>query len=133
MFSITSNDLCSKINIIEKNGDGLVEMIENGILNGIEIEKLLVKFLSPMIKSNIDHLVLGCTHYPLIKDSIKKILPDNVKILESGKAVAKQTKKIIMKNAIIGNNSNSTYNFYCNGNDNSLKKILPNNFKINTI
>ena len=133
LFSITSNDLCSKINIIEKNGDGLVEMIENGILNGIEIEKLLVKFLSPMIKSNIDHLVLGCTHYPLIKDSIKKILPDNVKILESGKAVAKQTKKIIVNNNIVGNNTNVTYNFYCNGSDNSLKKILPNNFKINTL
>ena len=80
LFEITSNDYCSKINIIEKNGDGLVDMIENGILNGTEIEKLLLKFLSPMIKSNIDHLVLGCTHYPLINDSIEKILPNNVKI-----------------------------------------------------
>ena len=96
LFNITSNDYCSKINIIEKNGDGLVEMIENGILNGTEIEDLLRKFLNPMIKSNIDHLVLGCTHYPLIKDSIIKILPSNVKILESGGAVAKQTKKIII-------------------------------------
>ena len=98
LFNITSNDYCSKINIIEKNGDGLVEMIENGILNGTEIEDLLTKFLNPMIKSNIDHLVLGCTHYPLIKDSIIKILPSNVKILESGGAVAKQTKKIIINN-----------------------------------
>ena len=82
-----------------------------------KIEKLLVKFLSPMIKSNIDHLVLGCTHYPLIIESIKKILiPDNVKILESsGQAVAKQTKKIILDNNIVGNNTNVTYNFYCNG------------------
>jgi glutamate racemase len=38
LFNITSNDYCSKINIIEKNGDGLVDMIENGILNGTEIE-----------------------------------------------------------------------------------------------
>ena len=108
-------------------------MIENGILNGTEIEKLLLKFLSPMIKSNIDHLVLGCTHYPLINDSIEKILPNNVKILESGEAVAKQTKKIILDNNLAGNNKNPTYNFYCNGRDNSLKKILTNNFKINTI
>ena len=124
LFEITSNDYCSKINIIEKNGDGLVDMIENGILNGTEIEKLLLKFLSPMIKSNIDHLVLGCTHYPLINDSIEKILPNNVKILESGEAVAKQTKKIIIDKNLVGNNKNPTYNFYCNGGDNSLKKIL---------
>ena len=133
LFGITSNDYCSKIKIIEKHGDGLVEMIENGILNGTEIEKLLIKFLNPMIKSNIDHLVLGCTHFPLINNSIKKILPDNVKILESGEAVAKQTKKIIMDNNIVGNNTNPTYNFYCNGSDNSLKKILTDNFKINII
>ncbi len=133
LFGITSNDYCSNINIIEKNGDGLVDMIENGILNGTEIEKLLLKFLSPMIKSNIDHLVLGCTHYPLINGSIEKILPDNVKILESGEAVALQTKKILKENNLVGNNINPTYDFYCNGLDNSLKKILNNNFKINTI
>ena len=133
LFNITSNDYCSKINIIEKNGDGLVEMIENGILNGSEIEDLLLKFLNPMIKSNIDHLVLGCTHYPLIKDSIIKILPSNVKVLESGEAVAKQTKKIITNNNIIASNINPNYDFYCNGSDRTLKKILPNNFKIKTI
>ena len=96
LFNITSNDYCSEINIIEKNGNGLVEMIENGILNGIEIEKLLIRFLNPMVNSNIDHLVLGCTHYPLIKNSIRKILPENIKILDSGEAVAKQIKKIII-------------------------------------
>lgn len=133
LFNITSNDYCSKINIIEKNGDGLVEMIENGILNGTEIEDLLIKFLNPMIKSNIDHLVLGCTHYPLIKDSIIKILPNNVKVLESGEAVAKQTKKIITTNNITASNINPNYDFYCNGSDRTLKKILPNNFKIKTI
>ena len=133
LFNITSNDYCSKINIIEKNGDGLVEMIENGILNGTEIEDLLTKFLNPMIKSNIDHLVLGCTHYPLIKDSIIKILPSNVKILESGGAVAKQTKKIIINNNMNSTDNNPYYEFYCNGSDNSLKKILDNNFKIKTI
>lgn len=133
LFNITSNDYCSKINIIEKNGDGLVEMIENGILNGTEIEDLLIKFLNPMIKSNIDHLVLGCTHYPLIKDSIIKILPNNVKVLESGEAVAKQTKKILANNNITASNINPNYDFYCNGSDRTLKKILPNNFKIKTI
>lgn len=133
LFNITSNDYCSEINIIEKNGNGLVEMIENGILNGIEIEKLLIRFLNPMVNSNIDHLVLGCTHYPLIKNSIRKILPENIKILDSGEAVAKQIKKIIITNKLTANNVSPNYDFYCNGNDTSLKKILPNNLRIKTI
>ena len=133
LFNITSNDYCSEINIIEKNGNGLVEMIENGILNGIEIEKLLIRFLNPMVNSNIDHLVLGCTHYPLIKNSIRKILPEDIKILDSGEAVAKQIKKIIITKKLTANNASPNYDFYCNGNDTSLKKILPNNLRIKTI
>ena len=43
------------------------------------------------------------------------------------------SKKIIIDKNLVGNNKNPTYNFYCNGGDNSLKKILTNNFKINTI
>ena len=41
LFNTTSNDYCDNINIIEKNGDGLVELIENGICSGNELQKLL--------------------------------------------------------------------------------------------
>ena len=52
-----------------------------------------------------------------------------LKVLESGEAVAKQTKKIITNNNITASNINPNYDFYCNGSDRTLKKILPNNFK----
>ena len=49
LFNTTSNDYCDNINIIEKNGDGLVELIENGIYSGNELQKLLNKYIQPMI------------------------------------------------------------------------------------
>ena len=86
-----------------------------------------------MINANIDFLVLGCTHYPLIIDSIMKILPKNIKILDSGTAVANQTKKILIQNNLLNNIEGSNSNFYCNSTSNSLKNILGNNFKIEAI
>ena len=73
LFNITSNDYCSEIKIIESDGKGLVELIENGIFSGEKLEKMLKLFIDPMISANIDYLVLGCTHYPLISKSLKKI------------------------------------------------------------
>ena len=133
LFYTTSNDYCDNINIIEKNGDGLVELIENGINSGNELQKLLNKYIQPMIKSNIDHLVLGCTHYPLIKESIEKILPDTVKILESSEAVAKQTKKILKENNLLNQLKSSKFEFYCNSSTKTLENLLDNRYTINSI
>jgi len=56
-----------------------------------------------------------------------------LKFLKVGKLLLNKPKKIIIDNNLVGNNKNPTYNFYCNGGGNSLKKILTNNFKINTV
>ncbi|MCH1557792.1 MAG: aspartate/glutamate racemase family protein, partial [Flavobacteriaceae bacterium] len=124
LFNITSNDYCSEIKIIESDGKGLVELIENGIFSGEKLEKMLKLFIDPMISANIDYLVLGCTHYPLISKSLKKFLPRNVKILDSGIAVAKQTKFLINKNNLVNQNDKSESIFYCNSTTSALEKVL---------
>ena len=50
-----------------------------------------------MMKKNIDALVLGCTHYPYLIPSIRRIITNDIKIIDAGSAVAKQTKKILEK------------------------------------
>lgn len=133
LFNITSNDYCSEIKIIESDGKGLVELIENGIFSGEKLEKMLKLFIDPMISANIDYLVLGCTHYPLISKSLKKFLPRNVKILDSGIAVAKQTKFLINKNNLVNQNDKSESIFYCNSKTSALEKVLQKNSIIEKI
>ena len=133
LFNLTSNDYCSEIKIIESDGKGLVELIENGIFSGEKLEKMLKLFIDPMISANIDYLVLGCTHYPLISKSLKKILPRNVKILDSGIAVAKQTKFLINKNKLVNQNNKSESIFYCNSKTSALEKVLQKNSIIEKI
>lgn len=119
------------IQIIEQIGFGLVELIENGKINTLEMEHLLSQYLTPMIASNIDYLVLGCSHYPYLIPQIKKIIPPSITIIDSGEAVAKQTKKIITEK--IGFREipeKSNQQFYTNTNPKVLADILENKYNV---
>ena len=99
-----------------------------------EIKHLLNKYLKPMLNFNIDHLVLGCTHYPYLIPQIREIIGNKVVIIDSGAAVAKQTKAILEKNNLSANNPfESSHHFYTNGNRDVLETILndvPSKFTI---
>lgn len=115
----------NNIKIIEQVGYNLVELIENGQINSQEMSNLLNTYLEPMIKSNIDYLVLGCSHYPYLIPAIKKVLPENIKIIDSGEAVAKQTKAILEKSNLLNTSKiKSTQIFYTNSDSQVLKNIL---------
>ncbi len=100
LFHSTSENHAFGIRIIEQEGTGLVPLIEAGKINTWETEQLLVKYLKPMLDGGIDHLVLGCTHFPYLIPLLKKLLPEHVTIIDSGEAVARQTKYVLEKNAM---------------------------------
>lgn len=115
----------SNVKIIEQVGYGLVSLIEEGKINSEEMTGLLNDYLKPMVEQNIDYLVLGCTHYPYLIPQIKKIIPSHIKIIDSGEAVAKQTKSILEKNHLLNTSSeDSSQIFYCNSDAAVLKDIL---------
>ena len=66
LFEKTTKEYTKNITTIEQDGEGLVPLIEEGKLNSPEINELLTTYLKPMLNFNIDHLVLGCTHYPYL-------------------------------------------------------------------
>ena len=125
LFSQTSEKFASNIKVIEKIGKGLVELIEGGKLYSEEMTELLVSFLQPMVKENIDYLVLGCTHYPYLIPQIQKIVGENVKIIDSGLAVAKQTNNILEKlNIKTTSKKIGEHQFYINTKKDVLQTIL---------
>lgn len=97
LFAKASGLYANNINIIEVVGEGLVKLIEEGKKDSSEMESLLRNLLAPMLKAKIDYLVLGCSHYPYLTPKLKEILPDSVKVIDSGEAVARQTKRILEK------------------------------------
>ena len=131
LFEKTSNIHGQNVEIIEQHGLGLVELIEKGIYSGSKIDSLLKEYLNPMLENNIDKLVLGCTHYPLIKESIKKIINESINIVECSEAVALQTERILIKTNLINSRAEKSENlFYTNGDKNVLNSLLNNKFEI---
>ena len=124
LFHETSQRYTKNKIVIEQNGDGIVELIETGKIKSQEMKKLLKMYLAPMIKNNIDCLVLGCTHYSFLIPILKKYLPKKVKIIDSGYAVAKQTKKILENLNIINTNDSSFKKFYTNGSIVTMKDLM---------
>jgi glutamate racemase len=116
--------------IIEQVGHGLVQLIENGEINSPEMTKLLHSYLTPMIESNIDYLVLGCSHYPYLIPQIKKILPEHIQIIDSGEAVAKQTQNILKEKIGFSSSKKNESIFYSNSNPKVLSEILENKYEV---
>jgi glutamate racemase len=131
LFHETTDLYSNGIKIIEQEGEGIVQLIESGQLNSDPMKALLDVYLKPMLDANIDYLVLGCTHYTYLMPMLVKMLPNHIKIIDSGEAVAKQTKSVLNKHQLFNTTSNtSKHQFFTNGNPEVLQSLLGNNFKV---
>lgn len=116
LFHGTSERYSRDKTLIEQEGKGIVELIESGQLHSNEMKKLLEKYLTPMLNNNIDCLVLGCTHYHFLTPILKQLLPKNVNVIDSGKAIARQTKIVLEKSKLLKKNeTKAEHVFYTNG------------------
>jgi len=125
LFHKTSKLFAKDVTVIEQIGNGIVELIENGQLYSENMQLLLKQYLKPMIAANIDYLVLGCTHYPYLIPILTKLLPKHVKIIDSGQAVAKQTKTVLKHKQLLNLSSTKPkLQFFTNGNPKTMETLL---------
>ena len=125
LFHETSQLYSSDLLVVEQVGNGIVELIENGALYSDEMKHLLQSYLQPMLDAEIDCLVLGCTHYHFLTPILKQLLPKHVKIIDSGKAVAKQTKAVLESNVLLNTEASVERNrFYTNGEEKVIASLL---------
>jgi glutamate racemase len=86
-----------------------------------------------MVASSIDSLVLGCTHYPYLIPQIRKIVGPQLQIIDSGEAVAKQTKAILNEHHLANSTENKTpqHLIYTNKETVVLEELLLNSMQPN--
>ena len=121
-------DHCRGVNILNIGCRGLVDLVEEGELNGKKVNDLLLKYLKSIFESNADYLVLGCTHYPFLKKAIKKIIGKRVELLDSGRAIAKRTKFLLTEHGIknISTKKKTKVDYFTTGNPENFVKITNN-------
>lgn len=74
---------------------GLVELVEAGVLTGDAVEEALRPLLDPMVEVGVDEIVLGCTHYPFLRDEIERYVGNSVEVIDSGLAIARRTQFLL--------------------------------------
>jgi len=125
LFHNTSKLFAEGITVLEQEGKGLVELIEAGEIQSEEMKKLLQGFLQPMLDQNMDCLVLGCTHYPYLMPVLKELLPAHINIIDSGEAVARQTKAVLEQHQLLSDvDADPEHIFYTNADVKVLRELI---------
>jgi glutamate racemase len=82
-----------------------VEFVERGETSGESITKVAREYLAPMIEANIDTLVLGCTHYPLLTGVISYVMGNDVSLVSSAEETAKDLYRVLVENDLLRSDS----------------------------
>lgn len=93
---------------LRKHASMLVPLIEEGFIKGSEIELFIKKYFLDFI-DNVDTLILGCTHYPIIKKEIKKYLGDEINLVDPAEEIAKVVYNYINQSKTKDNNTNDKF------------------------
>ncbi len=98
IYSTKISNIDQSINTKEIACPLFVPIIEEGLESYDFLSEIVQLYLRPMIEFDIDTLILGCTHYPIIKYQLEKLLSDNIKFVTSGNPLAKSLKKYLTDN-----------------------------------
>jgi glutamate racemase len=83
------------IELLTQPCPGLVEQVEAGDLDGDETVALLREYTEPMLARGADTIVLGCTHYPFLRDALQRLVGPEITVIDTGLAVARQVARVI--------------------------------------
>lgn len=96
----TKAKYASDVKVAEHVGEGFVELVERGVLDGPEAEAVVEASLRPLLDAGADRIVLGCTHYPFLLPIFRKLAPAGVEFLDPAPAIARRVSDIISQRGL---------------------------------
>ncbi len=97
----------SSINVESTACPLLVPLVEEGWESKDVTKEILREYLSPLMDKNIDTLILGCTHYPVLKPIIHEVVGDEVVLIDSAEATANELERVLNENNLNSSNENT--------------------------
>lgn len=113
-YEVLLKQLVPGVEITKQACPMLVPLVENGyIQDGNPVAMLLLQeYLEPMQKAGVDTLILGCTHYPLLKGMIAKIMGDDVTLIDPGKVTAEALKRDLSEKGLLADRANGEAHYF---------------------
>lgn len=94
-----------------------VLIVENGLVDSPEAKRVAEEYLQPLKEAGVDTLILGCTHYPLMKEVIRQVMGPDVKLVSSAEETAREAEQLLQKNGLLNPAENccANHRFYVSG------------------
>lgn len=126
-YLTTRGKYAEEVRFVEHVGEGFVELVERGALKGEEAETIVRRSLLPLLEAGADTIVLGCTHYPFLAETIAKVASEfcperEISIIDPAPAVAKHLMEIMEEHRLIRNDGFSV-ELNSSGNEDNLTRL----------
>jgi len=99
-------------------------IVENGVYNKQETIGIVKETLSPLFGTNIDTLILGCTHYPLLSPIIQEVMGPKIQLISSGDETAREVSAILDQQNLLSTNEVVSHSFFTTGNPSLFSRIV---------
>ena len=112
-FEVTLKKIDKNVKVFSRACPLFVPLVEEGWLDEPETSQIAEKYLSPLKNEGIDTLILGCTHYPLLKELLSRIMGQEISLIDTAEATAKAVeKKLGEKNLLRKGSRKAAYKFF---------------------
>ncbi len=113
------------LHLVSKACPLFVLLVENNLVDTPEAKKVAHEYLDPLVDENIDSLILGCTHYPLMESLIQEVVGPSVKLINSAEEIAAEVKSILNQSGMANplGNGMPRYRFFVSGSPESFEEV----------
>lgn len=113
----------SEVTVVTEPGVGLVEQVEAGDLDGPRTRDLVQRRVAPMLAAGADVIVLGCTHYPFLRELVQEVAGPDVTLIDTGAAVARRLVDVL-EECGLGTDGGGTTQYWTSGDPAVIGRVL---------
>lgn len=117
LFESVVHRFAQGVEILRQPCPGLAEFIEHHPPDHPTLRAMLEKFIRPLVERGADNLVLGCTHYALVKDLIRDVAGPGVHIVDPSPAIARRTARVLADENLLSPSDKGRVKFFVSGDD----------------
>ncbi len=124
-FAALLDRFATDVQVITQPCPGLVELIENGNLHSPALRTLLASYVGPLLAAGCDTIILGCTHYPFLKPLLRQMIPEDISLIDTGAAVARQLQRLLSQRNLLADGPAREAQFWTSADPVHFSHILP--------
>ena len=125
LYQHTSSCYAANVRILQSEGVGFVELVESGDCHSELALQTIGKVVEPMLEQGVDQIVLGCTHYPFLKDALRRVVGSRqVEIIDPSPAIAARVEQLLKQDDLLCEKTHSAhYEFISAADDEYVARI----------